>query len=465
MNFNRAVEYIIYSVQNIAQFIDNPQSLINAFKNNNIIVDIAFYNQITDLVSKQIDLKIIREFLINNTPRRIDDYDSLYKIQKMAHNLVNGTSNSSRHQIILNTLQVPNDIGLLINKYDVYFYGQTLFTLDDDSDKNGNTIFSLLSNNRIVTKVNEQLIVWNLTTQKQEFKIRDNNSFNCLKITSLSNDRVFIPNCNTSPSIWNLQTYKKDNGPDVNFEPKYMVIDTFPDGRFIIKYKYENYNFQIWNSSKDKADAFFCDENHNDSNDIEPRLTKEGPVSTIKILSNNRVAIARVFIEIWDLKEEYPLYTLGFKGGKRHRDEIIAIEQLSNDRLLSIDCHIIKIWNLKTQDLICNLDSKLSILSFLLDNERLIVGYSDSSIKIWDLNTGKVIASIRSKIDNINFMKQYSKEELIMASKPGMLGMFNLNTYTFRYDFESHDNITQLEVLPNGNVIIASKGGIIKVLK
>ena len=94
--------------------------------------------------------------------------------------------------------------------------------------------------------------------------------------------------------------------------------------------------------------------------------------------------------------------------------------------------HTIKLWNLKTGQLIRTLEGhSAQVLSVAIspDGQTLVSGSKDKTIKEWNLNTGQEIRSIQGHLADVNAIAISSHGQMFAsASDDKTIKVWNLNT-------------------------------------
>lgn len=461
MKFTYALSCVIHALKHISFFANDSQKLINAFKKKGIIVNEDFVNDIDEydyrmekilqwedpLPDPHVILDHIKKMLITNFPT-LPEFQYLEELKmrvlKMTHNIMNDLYQEhqflNRKEVITSSVNM-SDITSIIEKYDSYFTGQVIVTIKDNKDYShaSKTISAILSNNRIITshEGNIQLTIRNLFNNEVESVISIGQHLE--KIISLPNERILITHHLRPSSVWNLKTRQKEHFPLVNLTKD--NFDILPNGRLILPSTQGR--FEIWENEEVFGEA------------------SEKSISVIKILKNNKVAIISQGIEIWDLKTRKFHF---IPSDKNSFFEIKKIEELSNDRLLIIDYFNVRILNLKTEKMDLLYNSSPISSSLLLENERLILAHTDYNIKIINLNSKEVITQKKFNIGQIDYIKQIGSE-ILLASKYGTLGIWDIENDTFRYNFKNHREFSDLQVLADGRVVVSIPGEVVKVLK
>lgn len=175
-------------------------------------------------------------------------------------------------------------------------------------------------------------------------------------------------------------------------------------------------------------------------------------VSDILILPDECFVFTPFYPEIWDAK----VGKITSLMSKSDYDSKINIQRYPQDSRI-----IISEDSLITKHSTIN---KFSVRIFkALPNNKLLLTLSDQTINIIDIENNLI--SRKSEIGVISHYTILLSGEILFASELGFFGIFNPETYEFKFNYDSHDTqINFLGTLPSGNVISASIDGIIKIL-
>lgn len=436
MSYSEAIGYVISSIQN--KHI--PEIILSTFQDH--IVNDKFFddiNKLTQNYSHILDprLKGYEELLLAHTfPPDASEYIRPYMcIYKIALNLVH-----QRYQPFnIPPRIIPIDLPY-IGKYDFYFEGRVVCTIKDETqDKDIPTTIALLPNNTLITHANGPMIVWNLNTYEEEATISNDDC--TYYILPLHDNKILVGNCNDPTFIWDLTSQKKHT--DLEYMGVPNTVDIFPDGR-IACLGDTKYGFEIYDCKKE----FVFDRN-----------VDRDYASAIKILKNNKVAIGKYSVYIWDLethKLDFSIHILD----KNISTPIMKLEELPDKRLLIIAAKSVHVLNLITREVDFTYESTYISISLLVD-EKLVL-CSEGTITLIDL-CDKSITSYKCPIGTIDYIKRLPNNDILLVSVYGLICVWDFKQ--FRYNFDTYEGITGVEILPDGRVVLTLEEGLITILR
>lgn len=453
--FSHVIDCLIYSIKNKDYFRNNPVLLIHEFKKQNLIIAKKLAE---DILEFHYDL--VRQINIDDDDDSpltedhvLDSFSVLLKtFSPSPQNLHLGVfpdlkmrlfkwaieilrqPNPDRKKIISSTLQL-NDISTIVMKYDTRFEGKTIVNTYDNDDSF--TVSALLPNNRIIigTKDGPLLTIRNIITNEIEFTI--NVQKRPIDILVLNN-KLFVSH-NNNVSIWNLETFQRTSLPSISLRNIEILSNS--------KVLFRNDTFlEIWDLDKEiKEDSF-------DAGTF---------FSFIKIFGDNKVAIGVTDLYIYDLKTKKHEMSLKPTGVSQIKD----IQLLSNNRLVIVHYHYVEVYDLKTEkiDLFYKNDTYFTATLFL-ENEQLLIAQENYIIKILNLQKEEIVALCYFPVEQLNYIKLLPGNEVLLASRFGLIGIWDLSTYNLRSNFDVHPNFWNLELTPDNKVVVSLPGGTFKVL-